>query len=342
MSKLFSNPKALLGITLVLCMILSMLPIGILSVSAAAWNGSDATPFTEGDGSENNPWQIATGAQLAYLAQQVNSGEGEHTSSTSVSGARTTITETYFSKTYFKLMNDIDLGDEKWSPIGVSSAEGNTTTVRSFCGILDGNNHVITGLRVEESGYEGFVGVAGHGATIKNLSIQGNVITTATSGSGTAGFVGDVVSGHTLTISNCVFTGTVSSASISYPAAVGAFVGYNWNSVVKLDNCIAVNATITDASGFAIGGLVGVAMSGTEVTITNSSFSGTVTGGRGTGGLVGAAYYGNSDNDISKVTITNSYSEGTINSDAISGGLVGMLYNREYSGRKINITITDS
>ena len=315
MSKLFSKPKALLGITLVLCMILSMLPLGVLSASAAAWNGSDATAFTVGTGEEATPYEISTGAHLAYLAQQVNAG-------------------TTYSKTYFKLTSDIDLGGNKWTPIG-------NTSSTPFQGVLDGDNHAITGLYVEETGYEGFIGSAGNGATIKNLSIQGNVSATA-AGSGTAAFVGFVTASSTLTISNCTFTGTVSSTATTTPTAVGAFVGYNWNSVVKLDNCTAVNATITDASGWAVGGLVGIAMSGTEVTITNSSFSGTVNGNRGTGGLVGAAYYGNSDSDISKVTITNSYSEGTINSDAISGGLVGMLYNREYSGRKINITITDS
>lgn len=33
-----------------------------------------ATAFAGGDGTESNPYQIADGAQLAYLASEVNKG----------------------------------------------------------------------------------------------------------------------------------------------------------------------------------------------------------------------------------------------------------------------------
>ena len=63
------------------------------------WDGSIATSFAGGDGSETAPYEISTGAQLAFFAKQVNSGN------------------TYANK-YFILTNNIDLNNIEWTPIG--------------------------------------------------------------------------------------------------------------------------------------------------------------------------------------------------------------------------------
>ena len=314
MSKLFSKPKALLGITLVLCMILSMLPLGMLSVSAAAWDGTIAESYAGGSGEEGDPYQIATGAQLAYFAQQVNAGNN-------------------YASTYFKLTSDIDLGDVAWTPIG--SASGTL-----FRGILDGDGHAITNLSINATAAgAGLFGYVGYGTVIKNLSLEGDVSTSAVYA---AGFVGYVTAGNTLTMSNCVFTGTITSTSTNSDyISVGAFVGHNWNATIKLDNCVAVNTTIT-TSKRAVGGLVGIAISGTDVTIKNSSFSGSISGERGVGGLVGGVYYGNGSTNATTVTIENSYSEGSITATATSGGLVGFTHNQNNNNKPITISIKDS
>ena len=39
------------------------------------WNGSIASGFAAGDGTQGNPFQIETAAQLAYFAKTVNAGE---------------------------------------------------------------------------------------------------------------------------------------------------------------------------------------------------------------------------------------------------------------------------
>ncbi|MFR4038292.1 MAG: hypothetical protein ACLTZT_11210 [Butyricimonas faecalis] len=36
------------------------------------WDGSVATALAGGSGTKDDPYQIATGAQLAYLAQEIN------------------------------------------------------------------------------------------------------------------------------------------------------------------------------------------------------------------------------------------------------------------------------
>ena len=274
------------------------------------WNGSIAEGYAGGDGTQGNPYTIQTGAQLAFLAQQVNNG-------------------TNYAKTYFKLTSDIDLGSIAWTPIG-------NTSGTPFNGTLDGDGYAITNLKVATNAQAGLFGFAA--ATIKNLSLAGDVSTTASNG--TAGFVAYVSVSGSMTISNCVFTGTVTSTSTTEYVSIGAFVGHNWNSTIKLDNCVAMNTTINGSKN-AVGGLVGIAISGTDLTITNSSFSGSVTGGRGTGGLVGGIYYGNGSTNPTDVTITNSYSEGTVTSTAVSGGLVGFFNNQNNNNKPIKLTIKD-
>lgn len=48
--------------------------MGISLSSYAAWNG-DATAWTQGDGSEQNPFLIENEAQLSHLQQTVTTGE---------------------------------------------------------------------------------------------------------------------------------------------------------------------------------------------------------------------------------------------------------------------------
>ena len=78
------------------------------------WDGSIAESFAGGTGTEDDPYLIEDGSQLAYLAQQVNSGNSGY---------------------YYKLTNDIVLNNEvltidfelsgtpvnQWTPIGISN-----------------------------------------------------------------------------------------------------------------------------------------------------------------------------------------------------------------------------
>ena len=59
------------------------------------WDGAVATAFSGGNGSEASPYQISTGAELAFLAKQVNSGN------------------TYENESFI-LTNDIDLNNIEW------------------------------------------------------------------------------------------------------------------------------------------------------------------------------------------------------------------------------------
>ena len=91
----------------------------------------------------------------------------------------------------------------------------------------------------------------------------------------------------------------------------GALVA-NMYTYGLMDNCHAYNIDMT-VLGVNIGGLNGGAL--TESTITNCSFSGSVTGINQVGGLSG--------NIWDKSTISNSYVEGEVHGEYIVGGLVG-------------------
>ena len=74
---------------------------------SAIWDGSIAVGFAGGSGTEDDPYLISNGSELAYLAQQVNSGNR-------------------YENVHFKLTNDIYLNDttdwELWGTTGSSSA----------------------------------------------------------------------------------------------------------------------------------------------------------------------------------------------------------------------------
>ncbi len=85
------------------------------------WNGSVATSFGGGKGTATDPYLINSGAELAYLAKQVNSGK------------------TYANK-HFSLTADLDLKGRAFTPIG--------TYDKPFSGVFDGGGHTISGLNI--------------------------------------------------------------------------------------------------------------------------------------------------------------------------------------------------
>ena len=112
------------------------------------WNGTVAEAYEGGEGTLENPYQIATAEQLALLAQQTNNNTG--------------------GDACYLLTNDIILNDGDsllWTPIG---------SIGAFTGIFDGNDHVISGL------YENGQKISGLFATTENATIKNVIIENAT------------------------------------------------------------------------------------------------------------------------------------------------------------------
>jgi len=87
------------------------------------WDGSIADGFSAGDGTENDPYQVHTASELAYLSQRVNNGND-------------------INNDYFVLCVDIDLNNIEWIPIG--------TYKNKFSGYFNGDGHTIKNLRIPE------------------------------------------------------------------------------------------------------------------------------------------------------------------------------------------------
>ena len=94
--------------------------------TGAPWDGSIATSFSGGDGTQEKPYLILDGSELAYLRSQVNNG----------------IT---YDGVYFQLVGDINLNNRAWTPIGVNVNNGTTTV---FQGIFDGAGHSISNCTI--------------------------------------------------------------------------------------------------------------------------------------------------------------------------------------------------
>lgn len=103
------------------------------------WDGKPAEKFAGGAGTVDDPYKISTGAELAYLAQQVNAGES-------------------YSGKYFTLTSDIQLNelDKDGMP---KAAEGQTgaypwipigNNKKKFQGTFDGAGHTVEGLYINE------------------------------------------------------------------------------------------------------------------------------------------------------------------------------------------------
>lgn len=130
------------------------------------WNG---TSIAERLNMSGDTILIASAAELAYLAQQVNSGTSIQVDNYVIQPDGK-LTSGGFSGYIFALTKDIDLNSENWTPIGNNGEY-------SFKGHFDGRGHCVSGLKIDIKDmnnkycYAGLFGEAIHG-TIKNMGVR--------------------------------------------------------------------------------------------------------------------------------------------------------------------------
>jgi hypothetical protein len=155
----------------------------LVAAQEAAWDGVTQTEPAKSGAT----YQIGTGAELAWFAAQVNDGAGSSYSAV--------------------LVDDIDLGDKAWTPIGTSYSI-------TYRGTFDGASHTVKGLHVDNSwaqaGLFGYV----NGATIKNLVVSGIVVAE----NNTAGGIVSRADGATV-VENCGNLASVENKATSGRAA---------------------------------------------------------------------------------------------------------------------------
>ena len=248
--------KSALTVLLSLMMILVMFPANAFAM--------------DGEGTKENPYEIAAAADLYEFAIKVN--EGDNTACAVLTADITLLIDT------------------NWTPIGNDSNQ--------YKGTFDGDGHTITGLKVDIQSdntiYAGLFGYIGEGGTIKNVGLEDSKITC----SGNRVYAGGVCGWNTGTIENCYNTGDVSGTGTSSYGYVSVGGVCGWNYYGTIENCYntgEVSGEATGSYGCAyVGGVCGWNDYGTiENCYNTGEVSGTGTSSYGTvyaGGVCGENY----------------------------------------------------
>ena len=301
--------KRILGIALAICMMVFCVPMGVFAESAAdVWDGSaDTSWYTSApDASE---YHISTAEQLAGLAQLVNADPG---------------TTNFAGKTFY-LDNDLDLSGHEWISIG--TVLGGNHPEYSFCGVFDGQGHVISNLYSHESYIEG-------------ADESHNLLRNALFGS--------------------VYNGEVKNLGVADAeiwidpkddSAAGKGILVDWMGKSKITNCWTSGSIYSGTKiEKNIGGIVGVTMQGCTISgcYSTATLTGNFTNSEGyypdpnnlppdtIGGIVGARFDGN-------LTVTDCWFDGKIVVNSIQaavGGIVGYTDDQLGSGTVNNCMVT--
>ena len=311
--------KRIGSLLLILALCFTLLPTAALA-SDGAWDGSTAAAFAGGTGTAEDPYQIANGAQLAYLASSVNSGE------------------TYTGKN-FVLTANIDLNGLPWTPIGNSFSDAllGGSNYRIFAGNFDGNGYTISNVSIgsetaplEADVFGLFGATAGKISNLNLDTVSIHGIAKIASIGAVIGFAGGLVGYSGGYIENCHVTGLtmdMSAPSNVYAAAycVGGLVGVL--DETQLINECSVSGSITEKAGKgSIGGLIGELGKAAKITYSRSDVTVNVKadsrGGANVGGFIGK---GNGKTDAETI-IRNCYATGNVTGGAYTGGFAGGLW----------------
>ena len=255
-------------------------------------NGATYQPEWTGSGtSEADPYVIKTPADLDLLAKRVNSGA-----------------DSYGGK-YFQLGADIAYdpdvltidNDEDGTDDSNFTAIGEDNGYNSFSGHFDGNNHTISGIRINKVAFcQGLFGCIkstnDNTAEVKNVILDDAIIKALVGCGGIVGFNdGGIINGCTSaakiiretssgaeyggiagtnkgTVSNCLYIGN----TVEGTSSVGAIVGFNNGGTVS--NCYFTSTAITgkDIDGNALDN-ANSALGVNEGTATNVGLARTLT-----------------------------------------------------------------
>ncbi len=274
--------------------------------------------YSGGTGEPNDPYQIATAADLIALGE----------------------TPEDYDK-HFILTADIDLDPNLTSgkvferavisyyrPVGLAGIPG-----PFFSGVFAGRGHAISHLTITGGASVGLFGRLATGGEIRDLSIVDVNIAQA------GGRVGGLVAENAGSLVRCRSTGTISGysgvgglvgvnaggalmdchadAEVSGQEHVGGLVG--WNSDGDVIRCRSAGAVLGQE---CVGGLVGKNFD-KNPTVTDCYSVAAVTGSSIVGGLIGE----------SNGSTRNCYSAGPVSGSDSVGGLVGWCHSRSQRDR---------
>ena len=304
--------KKILSLLLALCLVMALVPMTAFAegTSVDNWDGSaDTSWYTSAP--DASAYHISTAEQLAGLAQLVNADPG---------------TTNFAGKTFY-LDNDLDLSGHEWISIG--TVLGGDYPEYSFCGVFDGQGHVISNLYSHESYIEG-------------ADESHNLLRNALFGS--------------------VYNGEVKNLGVADAeiwidpkdnSAAGKGILVDWMGKSKITNCWTSGSIYSGTKiEKNIGGIVGITMQGCTISgcYSTATLTGNFTNSEGyytepnpadwpcdtIGGIVGARFDGN-------LTVTDCWFDGKIVVNSIQaavGGIVGYTDDQLGSGTVNNCMVT--
>ena len=248
------------------------------------WDGTAiADGFAAGEGTQDNPFQIETAAELAYFAKNVNAGN-------------------WYDGEYIVLKNDLDLNNQEWTPIGNAR--------KPFKGNFDGNNHTVTGMKI--SGAWDCVGLFG-GCTRHNVDSAIKNITVKNSDIHGEKFVGAIVGrAEEINIENCRSIGNTINGETDVGGICGKIGGHSGG---KVSQCYK-SSKVT--GGGRVGGIAGMGsiaencLNTGEITIIGKAY-------RSAGGGI----FGIFDDTTASASITACVNLGKVSGGESFGGIVG-------------------
>ena len=275
-----------------------------------AWDGTaDTSWYTKADANATE-YHITTAEQLAGLAQLVNADPGT----------------TNFAGKTFCLENDLDLSGHEWISIG--TVLGGDYPEYSFCGVFDGQGHVISNLYSHESYIEG----ADESHNLLRNALFGSV------------YNGEV---KNLGVANAEIWIDPKDDS-----AAGKGILVDWMGKSKITNCWTSGSIYSGTKMEKnIGGIVGVTVRDCTISgcYSTATLTGNFTNSEGyytepdpadwpfdtIGGIVGARFDGN-------LTVTDCWFDGKIVVNSLQapvGGIVG--YADVATVKNCMVTTTD-
>lgn len=284
--------------------------INITLVAKTAWDGESVDTAWYTNNPDADTFYLYSEDDLAGLAAIVN-------------GTADGIEANTFAGKTIKLMADINMGDNAWTPIGGYSY----SSTKYFAGTFDGNNHIISinnGVFTgNETGFGlfGYIkGSADERAVVKNLILFGNVSAESSEYTYFGGLAGYATYTDFSNISNRmnieVTVNTSGMGFIDLGGLVGWSVYNNFDCCSNTGNIIGTMNAGEGKNGMCyVGGIAGMTTQATSSAIswqvTNCYNTGDITSAGGTityaGGLIGNASTGNS-----YALMANCYNSGVV------------------------------
>jgi hypothetical protein len=215
------------------------------------WDGSVATSFESGTGTESNPYLIKTPQQLAYL-QSLSKTDS-------------------FSGKYIVQTANLDLNNLQWTPLCFDSAT--LANSGDFAGHYDGHGHIVKNMKIEGVSTKGGLGLfATSSGYISNLGIEDYSIsgTALAWGTTVGGLIGRINGGS---VTDCYTkNGKVvfNCKSSTEASDIGGLIGKS-SGTAAVTRCLSLQNSITLDYGSSAG-ILGIAQS--DITLSNCIVAG--------------------------------------------------------------------